>query len=90
MLVGKKSLSEFTHIILDEVHERDEDTDMLLLLVRKLWKSENSTKVILMSATIDASKFSKYFQAPVINVESAPPFDVEEFFLDDMRSIPVR
>jgi HrpA-like RNA helicase len=90
MLVGKKSLSEFTHIILDEVHERDEDTDILLLLVRELWKSRISTKVILMSATVDASRFSDYLKAPVINVESAPPFAVKEFYLDDLRSMPVR
>ena len=100
MLVGKKSLSEITHIIVDEVHERDEDTDILLLVVRKLWwKLESSTKVILMSATVNASKFSEYLTshvsgmndpAPVINVENAPPFTVSEYFLDDLRTMTVR
>ena len=99
MLVGKKSLSEITHIIVDEVHERDEDTDILLLVVRKLWwKLESSTKVILMSATVNASKFSEYLTshvcgmndpAPVINVENAPPFTVSEYFLDDLRTMTV-
>jgi ATP-dependent RNA helicase TDRD9 len=102
MLVAKKSVSEFTHIIIDEVHERDEDTDILLMVVRKLvyMKHECSTKVILMSATVDTSKFSKYFgtprsdgnreNAPVISVESTPPFHVTEYFLDNLRSMPVR
>ena len=35
-LQSSPTLSEFTHIILDEVHERDINTDFLLILLRDL------------------------------------------------------
>lgn len=54
-------MSNFTHVILDEVHERDIDMDFLLILVRRLL-STNSTnvRVILMSATIEAKLVCNY------------------------------
>lgn len=54
-------------VIVDEVHERDEDTDLLLLVVRKFLRTTKTlTKVILMSATADAGKFAQYFNSPVL------------------------
>lgn len=35
-LIRNRSLDRYTHIILDEVHERDEHTDFALLVVKKL------------------------------------------------------
>ena len=93
-LVSKKSLEGYTHIIVDEVHERDEDTDLLLMVIRKfLLKARTTVKVILMSATADASKFSQYFRtttsdgvndAPIIEVETGEPFPVRIYHLDDL------
>ncbi|XP_053358332.1 ATP-dependent RNA helicase TDRD9 [Clarias gariepinus] len=95
-LVGAKSLIEFTHIFIDEVHERTEELDFLLLLVRKLLHSNSRfVKVILMSATINCAEFAEYFGTPIRNwinpayvfeVEGAP-YTVEEFYLDDLRTI---
>ncbi|XP_045036624.1 probable ATP-dependent RNA helicase spindle-E [Daphnia magna] len=66
-LVAKKSLEGYTHIIIDEVHERDEDTDFLLLVVLKFLRhTRTTTKVFLMSVTFDADKFGQYFNSPVI------------------------
>jgi ATP-dependent RNA helicase TDRD9 len=54
-LISMKNMSTFTHVILDEVHERDADMDFLLIAVRKfLTTNSPNTKVILMSATIDS------------------------------------
>lgn len=39
MLIASRTMSRFTHIILDEVHERDKDMDFLMLLVRKLQRT---------------------------------------------------
>ncbi len=97
-LVSKKALDGFTHIIVDEVHERDEDTDLLLLVLRKFLKHTNSTKVILMSATVEASKFSEYFStpmnsflkpAPIIEVGSEQKFAVHTYYWDEIETIPV-
>lgn len=47
-------LDKFTHIILDEVHERDKDMDFLMIAIYKYLNPK--IHVILMSATIDVDK----------------------------------
>lgn len=55
-----KTLANFTHIILDEVHERDKDMDFLLIIIRMLMAKEpTNIKVILMSATFDTNMVRK-------------------------------
>ncbi|XP_018582855.2 ATP-dependent RNA helicase TDRD9 [Scleropages formosus] len=95
-LVGSKSLTEFTHIFIDEVHERTEELDFLLLVVRKLLYSNSwFVKVILMSATINCKEFAEYFSTPVFSQMSpayvfevqGAPYTVEEYYLDDLHSL---
>ena len=67
-------LLSYSYVILDEVHERSIHTDVLLGVVKKAQRnrsdSKNPLKVILMSATMEVDKFSKYFSvAPVLYVE---------------------
>ena len=46
MIIGQKSLDTWTHIILDEVHERSEDMDLLMLMCKKfLFTNSRKTKV---------------------------------------------
>ena len=49
------------YLIIDEVHERDMETEMLLLLVKNLLKQSEHIKVIIMSATIDLDVYRPYF-----------------------------
>lgn len=71
-LVTAKSMSMYTHIILDEVHERDQEMDFLMLVVRKLSRQQLCrTKVVLMSATFDTDQFSKYFARPTADTDCA-------------------
>ena len=49
-------------MIVDEVHERDINTDFLLILLRELVRSGSSVKVVLMSASLDAAMFATYFK----------------------------
>lgn len=51
-IIRTKSLKPFTHIILDEVHERSKEMDFLFVVIRKLQTSKE--RVILMSATINS------------------------------------
>jgi HrpA-like RNA helicase len=44
---------EYPFIILDEVHERDIDTDFILLTLKRIIRKYPYVRVILMSATID-------------------------------------
>ena len=68
-LINTKNMLEFTDIVLDEVHERDQEMDFLLPVIRQLVRSNSwQVKVVLMSATFNCLKFAKYFSTPTENV----------------------
>lgn len=76
-----------THLILDEVHEREKVTDFLLIAIREALQANPHLKVILMSATLDSQQFSEYFSnCPVIDVPGRL-FDVEVMHLDEVTNI---
>jgi small subunit ribosomal protein S24e len=87
------SLDDVTHIIVDEVHERDVDTDLLLVVLKRLLADrrarQKSLKVVLMSATIDPTLFQTYFAAedgtpaPVAEIPGRS-FPVSKYYLDDV------
>ncbi|KAG9456429.1 hypothetical protein H6P81_000937 [Aristolochia fimbriata] len=54
-------LSGISFLIIDEAHERSLNTDLLLALVKKLLLQNPKLRLIIMSATVDADKFSDYF-----------------------------
>ena len=63
------TLSEYSVMIIDEAHERTLHTDILFGLVKDLVNARDDFKVIISSATIDAEKFSVFFDnAPIYNV----------------------
>lgn len=62
-------LKSVTHILVDEVHERSEESDFLLLILRDLIKVRKDLNVILMSATLNADLFSSYFEkVPILEI----------------------
>lgn len=63
---GWPFLQQYSHIMLDEVHERDAQLDLALSLIRRHTQNLKDRglhypKIILMSATIDPSSFLNYF-----------------------------
>ena len=68
---------EYTHIIIDEVHERDIYVDLVLALIKWYFEhnKDSKIKVILMSATIAEGSFAEYLkdinggQVPVIKIK---------------------
>ncbi|KAI1761964.1 P-loop containing nucleoside triphosphate hydrolase protein [Hypoxylon sp. FL1150] len=83
MLEGSNELREITHLVLDEVHERSIDSDFLLIVLKKLLVRRKDLKVVLMSATVDAERFSNYLgRAPVLNVPGRT-FPVQVKYLED-------
>jgi len=53
----------WTHIILDEVHERSIEMDFLLVLIKHILHKKKDLKLVLMSATLDSEVFANYFAA---------------------------
>ena len=66
---GDTRLDDFTHVVLDEVHERDVKSDFLMMLLRDLIQIRGDLRIILMSATLNARLFSEYFGGtPMLHV----------------------
>lgn len=62
-------LNKYSVLILDEAHERTIHTDVLFALLKKLVIKRKDFKLIVTSATLDAEKFSNYFNnCPVFTI----------------------
>ena len=86
-LQSNPTLSGATHVVIDEVHERDLHTDFLLLMARRLLSARPALKVVLMSATVDPSQFQAYFEAfscTTVQIPGKTNFPIEELFLEDI------
>uniref|UniRef100_A0AAQ4RSF4 RNA helicase n=1 Tax=Gasterosteus aculeatus aculeatus TaxID=481459 RepID=A0AAQ4RSF4_GASAC len=85
LMAGDASLKTVTHVIVDEVHERDGLTDFLLTKIRDVLQKIPSLKLILSSAALDTDLFLQYFgSCPVIHRRQ---FEVKEFFLEDILTL---
>ncbi|CAI9787125.1 unnamed protein product [Fraxinus pennsylvanica] len=80
-------VSDITHIIVDEIHERDHYSDFMLAIIRDMLPSYPHLRLVLMSATFDAERFSDYFGGcPIIRVPGFT-YPVKSFYLEDVLSI---
>lgn len=78
-------LDGVSHVLVDEVHERDVIVDLLLILLKRLVEKNANLKVVLMSASINAQQFVDYFgpETPVIDVPGRC-YPVECHYLSDI------
>lgn len=84
MQVQDPSLTGISHLLVDEIHERGMNEDFLLIILRDLLSKRPDLRLILMSATINADLFSKYFgNSPTIHIPGLT-FPVQELFLEDV------
>ncbi|KAK6126529.1 hypothetical protein DH2020_039733 [Rehmannia glutinosa] len=83
-MVQDPNLTGITHLLVDEIHERGMNEDFLLIILRDILPRRPDLRLILMSATINADLFSKYFgNAPTIHIPGFT-FPVKEFYLEDV------
>ena len=62
-------INQLTHLILDEIHERSVDSDLLYVVIKKLLerKGKRLPRLVLMSATFDTENFKNYFFKKAVN-----------------------
>ena len=93
---GDPDFVEYTHFILDEVHEEDRDTEFLLVALRELVARRREAydaspdtappplKLVLMSATLGLQKLGDYFGGCPSCSMGGTNFPVTTFFLEDV------
>ncbi|AJS51033.1 BAK_1a_G0032240.mRNA.1.CDS.1 [Saccharomyces cerevisiae] len=94
-LMMNSDLREYSVIVIDEAHERTVLTDLILGFLKSLIQGPRpDLRIIVMSATLQAEKFSEFFNnAPILFVEGRK-FDVKQYYLkaptDDIVDAVIR
>lgn len=67
--LGEPDLASYSVMMVDEAHERTLHTDILFGLVKDIARFRPDLKLLISSATLDAEKFSQYFDdAPIFRI----------------------
>ncbi|KAL3513087.1 hypothetical protein ACH5RR_025804 [Cinchona calisaya] len=67
--LGEPDLASYSVVMVDEAHERTLSTDILFGLVKDITRFRPDLKLLISSATLDAEKFSDYFDsAPIFKI----------------------
>ncbi|KAK0109203.1 hypothetical protein ONS96_003026 [Cadophora gregata f. sp. sojae] len=62
-------LGAYSALMIDEAHERTVHTDILLTLIKDLSRARPEMKILISSATMNATRFSEFFDdAPIFNI----------------------
>ena len=90
-MMGDPLLNNYSVIMLDEVHERTAQIDIIMGLLKKILKRRRDLKLIISSATVDAEYIRDFFNrgkessktgsATILSVEGRN-YNVDVFYLD--------
>jgi hypothetical protein len=80
-------LAALSHIVIDELHERDLFADFLTIVLRSAMARHPHLRLVLMSATVREDLFSSYFgNCPVVRVPGYT-HPVADYHLEDILSL---
>lgn len=78
--LSEPDLQSYSVMIIDEAHERTLHTDILFGLIKDIARFRPDLKLLISSATLDAEKFSDFFdEAPIFRIPGRR-FPVEIFY----------
>lgn len=78
-------LSNYSVLMVDDIHERTVNIDLILGMIKKIRKKRKDIKIIVSSATLDAFKIQKFFKSEefsckVLFIEGRK-YEVDLFYL---------
>jgi pre-mRNA-splicing factor ATP-dependent RNA helicase DHX16 len=79
-ILTEPDLASYSCMVIDEAHERTLHSDILFGLVKDIVRFRSDLKLIISSATMDAEKFSKYFDDASIFMIPGRMFPVDIFY----------
>jgi ATP-dependent RNA helicase DHX8/PRP22 len=81
------NLERYGVVMIDEAHERTLQTDFLLGVLKKTQERRRSSKkplkLVIMSATLEADSFSKFFGGAPVVYSRGRKFPVETFYTEE-------
>ena len=88
-LQSSSLLEQYTHIIIDEIHERDKYTEFLLATLCDLLPRRPDLRFVFMSATLQLETLLSYWQEqndePIAHVQiQGRTFPVQDFYLENI------
>jgi HrpA-like RNA helicase len=73
------ALSNYAVVILDEVHERSVNSDVLMALLKQICAQNLKFKLVVMSATLDLAKFMSYFNSKAAVAVKGRTYPIQVF-----------
>lgn len=87
ILQSNKSFLNDTIVVVDEVHERSVDTDLIIILLKELLGKVPGMKIILMSATVRIDTFKLFFKNLEMCHIEGRTFPITDYYLDDVLKV---